>query len=145
MPVKSNVVDVIKDLNKISRNLAKTVNPILVKTAVETKKDIQSDWPNPANSGPQASGRPSESTGHSQKAWRRRVDKFRVVVFNNANQIDRPAGKPRNLKYSRYVHFTGDKTGQAVEDARQTFVDNFLDIDDDLTKTIAKQLNTVGK
>lgn len=131
MPTRSNTMAIVAEIEAISRNLDGILRPVIQGAASSAQSEIMDEWPNPSNSGPQASGRPSQSTGLSSSSWRRRVDRLMAVVYNGVD-------------YADYVHFTGDLTGQAVEDAREIFDNNFEAVADVMADTVADALNSVG-
>lgn len=131
MPTRSNTMAIVAEIEAISRNLDGILRPVLQDAAESAQGEIMEEWPNPSNSGPQASGRPSQSTGLSSSSWRRRVDRLVAVVYNGVD-------------YADYVHFTGDGTGQAVDDAREIFDNNFEAAADMMADTVADALNSVG-
>jgi len=131
MSVRSNAKAVVKQIRQASVDVGKRLRPSLVKTTVETVKQIKQDWPNPMNSGPQASGRPSQSTGKSSKAWRRRVSRLSVDVWNNVD-------------YSQYCHFAMMDTADAAKFARTVFNKRFQEWGPKIAKELTAELNRIS-
>lgn len=130
MSVRSNALAVVREIERIAVSMDEEYRPLLQEIAESTKNDIQVEWPNPANSGPQASGRPSQSTGRSQGGWRRKVDRLSVVVWNNVD-------------YAQWVHFARRSTSQAAEDARLTFQEDFEAVGNEIAERLTEELNSI--
>jgi len=130
MAARGNALRVAREIDKIARTLDTRYRPILRETAIKTRDQLKTQWPNPTNSGPQASGRPSQSTGLSSAGWRYRTDRLSVAIWDN-------------VSYAQYVHFARLQTAQAANDARETFVKNFEALGREITARLTKELNGI--
>lgn len=131
MSVRSNAKAMVGKIRAASIRVDKRLHDSLVKTTVDTKEQIQRDWPNPLNSGPQASGRPSQSTGKSSKAWRRRVTRLSASIWNNVD-------------YSQYCHFAFLDTADAAKFARAVFTKRFAAWGPRIAKELTAELNRIS-
>lgn len=131
MSVRSNALDVVREIERIAISMDEDYRPKLQDIAEETKESIQHEWPQPSNSGPQASGRPSQSTGRSRDAWRKKVDRLSVVMWNN-------------VEYAQWCHFARRDTSQAANDAKATFEENFEETGNQIAEELTEQLNSIN-
>jgi len=95
-------LDPLTDVEEAIDALMPKIRDIVFEKSSEARDLIRDNWPNPDNSGPQASGRPSESTGLSSKSWSQELKLgIHEITSTLTNDVD----------YAEYVHFTGGSAG----------------------------------
>lgn len=120
LKLDTRAIPTTEDVMEIVRSEAEA---ILNRRSQSLRDFMASQWPNPSNSGPHASGRPSQSTGASSGAMRVDTD-VSGSTFGMEWGFDDNPNPERNITvgdYYEYVHFTGAPTGNALNDASARF------------------------
>lgn len=138
MPITTATSGVGVNVDGIAEELWETMDGVLESRKNGLLDFLKSQWPNPSNSGPQASGRPSQSTGASSSALDLKTSGSgsRLVVDFVVEDITNPStGQPAS-EYAEYVHYTGSPTGSAADSADRNFNQGMQSIIDDIAAAV---------
>jgi len=135
--VAINVVsDTTVSANQILDELIPRLDDIVSRRASVMESFMEGTW---HSDFPQASGRPSQSTGASAEAIT--IDGFAnrnevVLEFTIGDNVNPDTGQPAS-EYAEYVHNTGAPVGQALDRARDQFQQGVTDIIEDIETAAA--------
>lgn len=142
MPITTATTGVGINVDGLEEELWSTMNGVLESRKNGLVDFLRSQWPNPSNSGPQASGRPSQSTGASSEALdivTSGSGSTLTVEFVVNDNVNPSTGQPAS-EYAEYVHYTGAPTGSAADAADRNFNMTMQAIIDDIATAVSARV-----
>ncbi|MBC8425449.1 hypothetical protein H8E07_15120 [bacterium] len=146
MPVETQTSSLRIPIEELTADLVETMRRTVDTRAEGLRAFLESQWPNESNSGPQASGRPSQATGTSSKALEIDITgdgPELTVSLVVGDDINPKTGQPAS-EYAEYVHYTGGATGGAAASADASFNRGLQGIIEDTTTAINAHVARLG-